>query len=90
MSKCTWLWVLCEGEISFPVQQISSAKITDYNLYDLTAQSDWVPVRWLAPETLKYRKCNEKADMWSYGKEWLLSIKPGVTFKIKDKMVIMW
>ena len=52
----------------FVVCQSNIAKVTDYNLYDLTTKSDWLPIRWLAPETLKYRKHNEKSDMWSYGK----------------------
>lgn len=51
----------------FTVQHSSVAKVADYNLFDLTAKSDWLPIRWLAPETLKYRKHNEKSDMWSYG-----------------------
>lgn len=49
------------------VCQSNIAKVADYNLYDLTTKSDWLPIRWLAPETLKYRKHNEKSDMWSYG-----------------------
>ena len=54
--------------VIFAVQPSNAIKVTDYNLYDLTAPSDWLPIRWLAPETLKYRKHNEKSDMWSYGK----------------------
>ena len=57
------------------VQTPEHVKITDFGLTAILnigettfkSASGKVPVRWLAPECLRYRLYTHKSDVWSYG-----------------------
>ena len=59
----------------YVVQTPEHVKITDFgltkilNVGEITFKSarGKVPVRWLAPECLRYRLYTHKSDVWSYG-----------------------
>lgn len=58
------------------VQNTNCVKITDFGLAKLldvdqleyTADGGKMPVKWLAPECLKYRVFTHKSDVWAFGK----------------------
>lgn len=57
------------------VQNTNCVKITDFGLAKLldvdqleyTADGGKMPVKWLAPECLKYRVFTHKSDVWAFG-----------------------
>ena len=57
------------------VQTSSKVKIADFGLskYLEVGESDYkagkgkIPVRWLAPESLRNREFSHKSDVWAYG-----------------------
>lgn len=74
------------------VQNTNCVKITDFGLAKLldvdqleyTADGGKMPVKWLAPECLKYRVFTHKSDVWAFGK--LTSLSCSVIYSTNQKL----
>ena len=56
--------------------------------YYVATKGSMIPVKWTAPEALKYRKYSTASDVWSFGcvlyEIWSLGHKPFETIANKD------
>ena len=61
-----------------------SRDLTETDYYT-ASEGGLIPVKWTAPEALKYRKYSSASDVWSYGcvmyEIWSLGHKPFDTLK---------
>jgi len=72
------------------------AKVSDFgmsrnisNYYEAKANSKF-PIRWAAPEVLKFQKCSSASDVWSYGVTlWEMLERGAVPYLEKDHVEVI-
>ena len=73
----------------YVVQTPEHIKITDFGLTKILNVGETtfksargkVPVRWLAPECLRYRLYTHKSDVWSYG-EYTIKLRMSMLLEV--------
>ncbi len=72
-----------------------SPKISDFGMSRLiaddhgnTTKSDVGPIKWMAPEAIKYKEYSKKSDMWSFGVTVWEIVTRQIPFENEDLMEI--
>ena len=70
---------LVQGPEHVKITDFGLTKILDVGETTFKSAGGKVPVRWLAPESLRHRLYTHKSDVWAYGEKMQLTTQPMAT-----------